>query len=139
MTTLPRIDGGAAWAGLTPEQQAEIGAIAIELAAAWAAQDALDDIVGGSVWTEARRAADAADILLIAALGQAVQDAIPPELLRPVNSHPPLPSRLGPVCLACGCTEHDACITTAGPCGWATPDLCSACAAPAQPESAAHA
>ena len=35
------------------------------------------------------------------------------------------------LCCACGCHEHDACIDGHGaPCGWSSPDLCSACANP---------
>lgn len=30
-------------------------------------------------------------------------------------------------CRECGCTEHQACMTEAGPCHWVEPDLCSAC------------
>jgi len=33
-----------------------------------------------------------------------------------------------PKCRVCGCTDTSPCITAAGPCGWAEPDLCSACA-----------
>src|SRR5690349_5772136 len=32
-------------------------------------------------------------------------------------------------CRVCGCTEDKACLTTAGPCWWVEPGLCSACAA----------
>lgn len=32
------------------------------------------------------------------------------------------------ICEVCGCTEDRACLTTAGPCHWVRPGLCSACA-----------
>lgn len=35
---------------------------------------------------------------------------------------------VGPVCRVCGCDEMRACQTEDGPCGWAKPDLCTACA-----------
>lgn len=36
---------------------------------------------------------------------------------------------MGLVCRRCGCAEWDACVNEAGePCGWAEPELCSACA-----------
>lgn len=46
------------------------------------------------------------------------------------------PSRQGPLtflpmdgeaCRGCGCTEHNACMTEDGPCGWARPQICTAC------------
>lgn len=33
----------------------------------------------------------------------------------------------GDACRACGCTEANACVTEAGPCGWAEAGLCTAC------------
>lgn len=37
-------------------------------------------------------------------------------------------------CRVCGCTQNSACVTEAGPCYWAEPDLCSACAADVETE-----
>ena len=31
-------------------------------------------------------------------------------------------------CRGCGCTDHAACLTMAGPCWWVDDDLCSRCA-----------
>lgn len=33
----------------------------------------------------------------------------------------------GEACRGCGCTESNACMTQAGPCGWARPQICTAC------------
>ena len=60
----PRFDGAAAWAGLTAEQQAEIGPIAIELVVAWIGEDACE---GEEFALEARPFA-AADRMLSAML-----------------------------------------------------------------------
>lgn len=39
-----------------------------------------------------------------------------------------------PLCAICACSEQDACVEQdGGPCGWAAPALCSACAAKAPP------
>ena len=44
-------------------------------------------------------------------------------------------------CRICGCTETNACITSAGPCHWVEPDLCSArvCVGKARIIAAIHA
>lgn len=45
------------------------------------------------------------------------------------HRHPPLvfwPDD-GDACRGCGCTESNACMTLAGPCGWARPLICTAC------------
>lgn len=33
----------------------------------------------------------------------------------------------GEACRGCGCTESNACMTPAGACGWARPQICTAC------------
>lgn len=33
----------------------------------------------------------------------------------------------GEACRGCGCTESNACMTELGPCGWARPQICTAC------------
>ena len=36
-----------------------------------------------------------------------------------------------PMCRVCGCTNQEACTSDKGPCSWVEPNLCSACAEPA--------
>lgn len=113
-----RFNGVEAFQQLTPEQQAEIGGVALELAVMWNGQDAYgygDDRSNG-------RPFHAADSYLLDALHEAVNDAIP----ETIASEPlPIPSRMGGVCRRCGCSEHDACFP---PCAWAEENLCTACA-----------
>ena len=42
--------------------------------------------------------------------------------------HHGVPVPVPQVCRSCGCSWLDACETAQGPCSWAAPDLCSACA-----------
>jgi hypothetical protein len=109
-----RFDGAAAWDKLAPEQQREIGAIALELVQASRSR-ALNrsPVVGRAL----EAAGDGLTLLL--------DDAALP-VLGPFTRFSPvrLPSRLGRVCRACGCTEDDAC---EGGCSWADTDLCSSC------------
>jgi hypothetical protein len=108
-----RFDGAAAWAGLTPEQQAAIGAVALEIIVNWNGCDAYED--------RARtRPFEAADPLLLDRLHGLVDDAIPATIVAE-----PVPSLLGQVCRRCGCSQEDAC---ADGCAWAEDDLCTACA-----------
>ncbi|CAA0128978.1 Uncharacterised protein [Starkeya nomas] len=132
MSNLPRIDGSAAWAQLSPEQQADIGAIAIELVAAWACDDQLqeaaqprDELIQeiADLSEAYARAAGYCDAEMISALQDAVVDALPREIFFE-GEVARIPSRLGPICRRCGCTEYDGC---EGGCSWAEDDLCTAC------------
>lgn len=136
MQTLPttrdrfatRFDGAAAWATLSPDVQAAIGAIALELVVCWEGQDDFQDE------GDRTRPFDAADPLLNDSLRNIVHGAIPDVLsAEPV----PVPSILGPVCRACGCSEEDACAPLPGGhtfgCSWAEPDLCDRCLPGARP------
>ncbi|CAA0130184.1 Uncharacterised protein [Starkeya nomas] len=133
MSHLPRIEGSAAWALLSPEQQADIGAIAIELVAAWACDDQLNEAAqsGDGLAHEITdlseayaRAAGFCDAEMISALQDAVVDALPREIFFE-GAVARIPSRLGPICRCCGCSASDACW---GGCNWTEDDLCSSCA-----------
>jgi hypothetical protein len=122
---LQRFDGAAAWAALTPDQQAEIGAIALEYAIA---SNGYQEIIDLDFLALAARPLGAAEQVLHDDLLVTVGDALsatvaafadPSELM-------PIPSRLGQVCRTCGCSHYDPCD---GGCGWAEPDLCTSCAA----------
>jgi hypothetical protein len=111
-----RFDGAAAWDKLTKKQQREIGSIAIELAVAargWATP-IKDSAVGRAIYAANELLCGQLDKAMIPAIGEFARDTA----LR-------LPSRLGDVCRACGCTEHDACHPK---CCWVEPGLCSKCA-----------
>jgi hypothetical protein len=119
----PRFDGAAMWASLTSQQQAEIGAIALEFIVNANGEDAY--FTGLEAKPEARPFI-AGQRLLIDKLMIAVQDAIIEKVpaLGDDALPVPIPSLLGAVCRQCGCTQEDACKDG---CGWAEPDLCSAC------------
>lgn len=127
----PRFDGSAVWSKLTPEQQAQIGAIALEFIvsangeAAYFGSDPLFYDVDRDEVNKGRPFA-AAEHLLTELLLQAVQDALADKVpaLNDDGLLVPIPALLGPVCRACGCSEQDACPTG---CGWAEPDLCTSC------------
>jgi hypothetical protein len=122
-SAMPRFDGAAAWATLSPEQQAEIGSIALEYVLALNGVGGLFDPL---TLTVRDRAFIAADALLIGLLGEAVEKAFP-EIVQPLGEWPvplPFPSRLGAICRECGCSQDDGC---RGGCAWVESDLCSAC------------
>lgn len=122
MNVINRFDGAAEWAKLAQETQAEIGATALELLAAWWVQECACHPEDGS--DPLLRAADAADFLLINRLRELMVDAVPFEALKDADGEALLPSLLGPVCRECGCSQDDACPQG---CGWAEADLCTAC------------
>lgn len=117
-----RFDGAEAWSKLPPDVQAEIGAIALEMAAANSlhdrcCQDDLPEIY--------RRAGDAAIVELWRDLQAVTSDALPEGVFEASDGRlPRIPALLGGVCRVCGCSQNDAC--DAG-CGWAAEDLCTAC------------
>ena len=120
MMETTRFDGAAAWAKLTPAQQAEIGAIALEYIVNWHGLDS------AASYSMAEKAFGAADSLLGDMLMEVVTTAIGDAVPAPSDDGlpVPIPSLLGPICRVCGCSEHDACD---GGCAWAEPDLCTAC------------
>lgn len=117
---LPRFDGASAWAMLSAEDQAAIGAIALECIVTLIGQDVnYDDPEGRG------RPFIAAEPIIIDHLREAVTDALHASAPEALNDHRvPIPSLLGPVCRVCRCSEDDACENG---CAWAEPDLCSAC------------
>jgi hypothetical protein len=124
--TLPRFDGAAAWAVLTPEQQTEIGAIALEFVVNMNGEDAYFSDYAAEM--PAARPFIAAQPVLTGLLLEAVQGALCYHHLVPAlddDALPvPIPSLLGQVCRVCLCSEYDPCDEG---CGWAQPDLCTAC------------
>ena len=114
-------DGVAAWAALDAETQAQIGALALE----WAAASAVSGLAGpddpayraaATAQSEARQALDGLFAQRCLEGGDAVID----------GEHAyRVPSLLGPVCTGCGCSQDDAC---EGGCAWATETICTACA-----------
>lgn len=122
MSTLPRFHGSVAWTGLSAEQQAKIGALALELVAAWACSDEVNE--NSELPQAYARSAGFCDAELISALQDSVVDALPRDVFYE-GELARIPSHLGPICRVCGCTEHDGC---ACGCGWAAHDLCTSCA-----------
>ncbi|MCJ2086939.1 hypothetical protein MKK88_13205 [Methylobacterium sp. E-005] len=117
-----RFDGAEAWSKLPADVQAEIGAIALEMAAVASLHDRLcqDDLP--EIF---HRTSDAATVELWRDLQAVTSDALPEDAF--VASHgrmPRIPSLLGDVCRVCGCSQNDACDFG---CGWAAEDLCTAC------------
>jgi hypothetical protein len=121
--SLERFDGAAAWATLMPDQQAEIGAIALEYMIAVTGRDAYRDIGGLDLLA---RPFEAAEALLLGQLYESIEDALAATVpaLNDDVEFVPIPSRLGAVCRACACSEFDPCPEG---CGWAESDLCTAC------------
>ena len=120
MNTLDRFIGYAAWAGLTKAEQDEIGTIALELVSAWYAHENAES-------EPLARAAERAEFELEQSLQEAFCDAVPRSSIDIAAGVPRLPSRLGPVCRECGCSQSDACTPA---CSWVEKDLCSACKPP---------
>lgn len=116
-------DGEAAWAALPPRAQARVGAAALELGVAMAIVEHAD--------YPARRAGDEACALAGDLLREAVvgYDGVPESAWWEGTAEAGtfrLPTCLGMVCRACGCSHNDACPEG---CGWAEDGLCTACAA----------
>lgn len=119
-----RFNGAEAWAKLTPEQQAEIGAIALELPLVWQLHDLEGHGPESFLSPLLARVVNAADDALMNGLEQAVRDALPEGAYVGRQGMPRIPSLLGGVCRVCGCSQNDACDVG---CGWAAEDLCTAC------------
>lgn len=124
MAKIERFNGAAAWRGLSPEEQAEIGALTLEVFCSWFASERAEMGVLFECVTPVERAALAATNILLPHLQVAIVDALPRHLLQAEDGTPRIPSRMGPVCEACGCSDRDGCHP---PCAWVRPDLCTAC------------
>lgn len=122
---LPRFDGAEAWAKLTAEQQAVIGAIALEMIVTQRGIDYASEEATNR-WLTPFKIAEA---LLEEALIDNVSVALITHFPQLFNDDAPLvliPSILGPVCRVCLCSEYDPCD---GGCSWVEDDLCSRCMA----------
>lgn len=125
-----RFNGAQAWAKLTSEQQAEIGAILLELIVCQNGEDAHED--DGRLGPTFEGGYPHIDQLLMDAVSDALHSRMP-EVLN--DYHVPVPSLIGPLCRACGCSEYNPCPEG---CGWAEPDLCTSCAATASDATDCH-
>lgn len=113
-------NGAAIVAGLDPEERDALAALALErLAATWLAVDA--EATGDHVL---RRAAEHAGELVTEALDDFFQETASFRLLRDSQGAAQIPSIVGAVCHACGCSHHDPCPRG---CGWHSETLCTAC------------
>ena len=112
---LPRLDGRTVWRTLQPDDQEDIGALAIELVAAYRGMESagIDEV----------RPYEAADAVIHNALYSLVSPLVPG---LDYDEPTPIPRTLGRVCRVCKCSHTDPCDP---PCGWAEEDLCTACAA----------
>ncbi|MEE8626773.1 MULTISPECIES: hypothetical protein [Methylobacterium] len=114
-------DGATVWATLSPEEQARIGAVALELAVAGAIAEYLPG--------PAERAGAEAQRLALKALESAAlnADGIDRKWVDVVGGKPRIriPSLVGRVCLTCGCSQEDPCEEG---CGWHDAMTCTACA-----------
>ena len=116
-----QFEGAVAWATLTTESQARIGAAALERAVAQAIFEA--DYGKGPAGRAAEAALELADEELQAvALGD-LNIELWVEGIGSENAYR-IPSVIGLVCHGCGCSEHDACEPA---CGWASDTMCNAC------------
>ncbi|MCX4194496.1 hypothetical protein OMR07_02145 [Methylobacterium organophilum] len=116
-----RFDGAAAWANLRGDVRAEIGATALELAAAISLQERCSQDDLPEIY---HRTCDASLVELARGLQALVAFALPDGAFEASDRRPRIPSLLGGVCRSCGCSQNDACD---GGCGWAAEDLCTAC------------
>lgn len=122
-----RFDGAAAWSVLPVAQQDAIGAIALELVAAWSLEERVFEdapLLPPSVV----RASMQGDAEIIDLLKEAFVEAIGLDAVCSPEGVPLIPTLYGRVCRHCGCSDGDACAAEGDRCGWESPDLCSACA-----------
>lgn len=122
-SALSRFNGAEAWGFLTLEQQATIGALALELVAAWAVDD--EALSAESDPRIGRVACTFGDHVIIDLLQDEVSAALPRETVFDDTGAPRVPSTYGKICRACGCSQNDACDIG---CSWVEDDLCSVCA-----------
>ena len=117
-----RFDGAEAWAKLDPETQARIGISALELVCALNLSERVEE---DELPERYERIAFAAYAEMERDLNAEIVDALPREAFEASDGRlPSIPSALGAVCRACGCSQNFACD---GGCGWAADDLCTAC------------
>ena len=114
-------DGLTIWQSLTDEQRGAIGAAALELVAA---HFCLEETHDGMFQTAASRAADAAAEAADKQLHIAFVEAVLQTELTDGEDRLKFPAIVGMICHSCGCTQNDACPEG---CGWAKPNLCTAC------------
>lgn len=115
-------DGEAAWATLSPAQQALVGRFALEAAVGRAIAEHAPD--------PAARAGAEAERIALEWLQEAVLGVLPDSQwidAKDGKERFRVPSGVGAVCTACGCSEEDPCDEG---CGWHNATTCTACAAP---------
>lgn len=106
MPDIPRFDGVAHWATLSPEQQSQIGALALELIVANDTAYAVCDVAGNVNADPVKfRAASAAGEYLIGGLRDATDTVLPDWHA----SQRPVPSSIGEICGHCGGSYGDPC------------------------------
>ena len=120
-----RFDGALAWATLIKPEQDRLGAIALELVAAWQGESSLEHADGVCIYAAA--AIDLADMLEQTAAMLVPELDLDPERT-PVDELPGLPSLIAQTCRVCGRTEHEA---DAEQLAFAEPGLCARCGGPA--------
>lgn len=120
--SISRFAGTEAWSFLSPEEQATIGALALELVACWAVTDA--GMEPGADPRIERVDIAFGDHVVIDRLQEEVSSALPRESFFADDDTPRVPMGYGQICRRCGCSHSDAC---APRCNWAEDDLCSAC------------
>lgn len=87
-------NGAEHWGRLTPAQQAEIGALALELVAAWNAMERVEEDGPGISWPDFDIMEPDGDMPLIDALREAFVEAIPREALEAPDGNPRVPASL---------------------------------------------
>ena len=121
-----RLGGAVIWDRLTPEQQAGLGACAIELAVARFGVEVARDQREEHLFLAAEEG-------VLTALDQRAEQHVFIDGVVSPRKVPGIPSLLGPICRQCGCTNHDAPGQDRGDSdSWAEPDLCRPCAADTQ-------
>ncbi|KTS34214.1 hypothetical protein NS228_05325 [Methylobacterium indicum] len=117
-------DGATVWSTLSPEQQERIGAVALELAVGRAIAEHAPD--------PACRAGMEAERIALHCLQDAVLGVggLPDrQWIDPAGDRERyrIPSVVGSVCQACGCSQEDPCDEG---CGWHDAVTCTACVVP---------
>jgi hypothetical protein len=126
-----RFDGAVIWSTLTPEQQLDIGAAALNLVVAWKLQDSAYE--GGAAGSDSIvTIGDTADETCIDDLIRAFEAAVVEGSVETPSGQIRIPVTVGMICEACGCTEDRAC---EGGCGWARDNLCTGCVSTAPPSA----
>jgi hypothetical protein len=124
-----RFDGAAIWPTLTREQQADLGAAALNLVVAWRGEDERGadlDFLHSPFIRAAEQAASAAQDDLIIAFDAAIAAGA----IETPSGQLRLPTTIGMICEACGCSQGDACESG---CDWARDNRCTGCVESAPP------